>query len=159
MQYEVNDTERPHGYTFDQGWEIAALRAAFTEVMFRRTEKGNSGSISDSDVSIADYPHNSKIMVRQLRQPEEITDVLEEFYANTDEAIGEIPSVTNVPAFRNREIAIRFKLGHSAKKLAHQMLEASAKVEMETDRSNAHEHEIASFRQQLDSLPEAADDH
>ena len=160
MQYEFKDgTERPHVYTFDEGWEINAIRAAFSEWLANKLEKGNTSLVSSWKSCLASYPENQKILSRELEKPGHITDVLEEYSANTEDALSAISDQDGIPAYiKGGLIAERFLTGTGAGKLMSLMLEACAQREMQAERNLQNlrlEAEVEDFTRSIpEKLPE-----
>jgi len=136
MEYEYRrGRETPHVYFFDKGWEIRAIRSAFSEVITNRMLKANVSSISDWQAHLATVSRNQTLLIRALREPQQITDVLDDFHQNTEDAMFAITHELNMAAFQKGNIISKRKLdGADAGKLSVKMLEASAKHEMSADK-------------------------
>lgn len=113
---ETGNINYPHKLTF-QGEEITIIRAVFKEYIYNLARKGNTGSISDYDVWVAGWIYG-KDQAMLVRSYESVVEKLETFSSATDEAIGEIPQITGVSPFANRDIPKRYKLGKAALDLA-----------------------------------------
>lgn len=114
---ETGDAEHPHRLTFE-GDEVETVRAAFREEIHNLARKGNVGSISDYDATVAGWEDESQAEALRVCHYTSITDRLEGFHFSTDDAIVEVTEVSGVPAFDNEDIYRRYQLGQRALELA-----------------------------------------
>lgn len=105
-------------YLVPKVFEIQIIQAAFREEVYRKAEQGTPSSISNYDAIIADGDIKKEPVRIPIPKPAEFVRLLEEFHNNTEDAIMEIPQITNIPAFANNEIPNRINLGRGALTLA-----------------------------------------
>jgi hypothetical protein len=118
MRYEeTGKADYPHRLVFE-GPEVGIVRAVYREAIYNLARRGNAGSISDFDASIAGWEDKAEEMAIRVGDSTSVTDRLEEFHANTGDAITEIPEATSVPAFESDDIHKRHILGQKALDLA-----------------------------------------
>src|SRR3989338_6930262 len=120
MQLERRRSRKsPWLITFDKPNEVAAVRSATSEVIHRKAQEGEarsslalgrlvaSGNFATGEVEI-DEPEDDETMLKddrsepevmklRLKELSDITDVLDAFGESTDEAIIEIPLLTETP--------------------------------------------------------------
>lgn len=121
MQFEkTGDSAHPYLLTFEHD-EIDTVKAVFREEMFKNAQKGNVGSISDYDVTMADWSNTKETMRTRVTSPERFAERLEEFHGATGDAIIDVAHESGTPAFLNDEIPYRLALGGRALELASQI--------------------------------------
>lgn len=131
MQFgKSGDPERPFRITFE-GDEVDVVRAAYRELIHNLASRGNTGSISEYETVVAGWEEGGDRAVI-IQNFVDITERLDEFHENTDEAIAEITEVTAVPAYANEHIHKRYMLGKMALQLADDV-RAAATLEVNTD--------------------------
>jgi hypothetical protein len=140
MRYEkTGEAGHPHRLVFE-GSEVGIVRAVYREAIYNLARRGNAGSISDFDASIAGWDDKEKTMTLRIVDPTSVTDRLEEFHANTGDAITEIPEATAVPPFESDDIHKRHILGQKALGLAEAIHEEAI-----AGSANGIEAEVAEF--------------
>lgn len=120
---EFRDTgrdEHPYELMFEVD-EIEVVRAVFRELIFRLAQKGNPGSISEFDLSLADWDDESGPRSALITSYEDFAELFEDFYGNTNDAIVEIARESADPPFLNDYIILRHDLGERALKLAEEI--------------------------------------
>ena len=129
MQFEkTDDSSHPYRLIFE-GAEIETVKASFREEMFKHAKKGNVGSISDYDTTMADWSYDQELMTTRLISPDRFAERLEDFHEYTDEAIVDIALESSTPPFLNDDIILRRSLGAHALELANQIREEAAKYQ------------------------------
>jgi hypothetical protein len=125
MKYEqTGDELTPHKITF-KGEEVPLVRAVFREAIYNLARKGNPGSISGYEATVAGWKDGQRKGSVSVISYVSVTDRLEEFHTNTGDAITDIVDVSGIPAFENDAIHRRYMLGQRALLLAGE-IEAAA---------------------------------
>lgn len=159
MKFEYKpQQERPYVYIFDPGWEVRAIAAAFGERVTNKFKKSSADRVKDWEAYLASCQHN-EMLAQALGRPEQMTDVLDAFVEDTDDALTEI--------YRNghesdselgAQIGRRILNGRKAGQLSGMMLEAAALQEMKRDltlREMSIDEQVAVFSE---TIPEAPPD-
>jgi hypothetical protein len=108
------------------GEEVTILSAVFKEHIHDLITKGESDSIPDFMLVLAgwtDQDTENGLTSIDLDVHTHLTVPLHNFYDRTRDAIGEMASSGGLPPFNNPLIVKRYKLGHSALKLANDIEE------------------------------------
>ena len=124
MQFgQSGNPESPFKLVFE-GDEVDVVRAVYREMIYNLALHGNVGSISNYDATVAGWEEgeNQSVIVPSYTS---VTDKLEDFHANTDEAITEIIEVTGLPPYANEYIHERHTLGQTALELANTIRETA----------------------------------
>jgi hypothetical protein len=112
--------------------ESQTISAAYAERIHELSCMGNSSQIKDFDSLVASW-NTGKDNVIYLSTVAPINAVLTNFSDRTAEVIAELPDITGVPAYRNKDIAIRYKLGDRAIRIAQELANHQATYEPKID--------------------------
>jgi hypothetical protein len=138
---QAGTPKHPHHLIFE-GWEVGLMGAVFRETIYNLARRGNTGSISEYDASVAKWDNDATQGEMLVLDYTSVTEKLEEFHSNTDSAIGEIAELTGLPPYDNDYIPIRYDLGQKAHKLAEAINREAISV-TSTDRLDEELAELA----------------
>lgn len=124
---ETGEASHPFKVTFE-GDEIDVVKAVFREEMFNQALKGNVGSISDYDVTMADWDGAKETLPTRIINPHDFAQKFEDFDDATGDAIVDIAQEASVPPFLNDDIILRRKMGKQALDLANTIRSEAAKL-------------------------------
>ncbi|GEM_PF-6277045 len=96
--------------------ETEVVIAAFREQVYRKTIKGNSGSLGEFELEMA--ARDDMHVAYNMGSENSTVPALRAFHEATDEAITAIPDQTSLPPYANPHIARRHAFGQRALKIA-----------------------------------------
>jgi hypothetical protein len=146
-------------YKFENGSEIRTVSSAYREHI--AVAAGDFGDYTKDDLELARLPDSSTGHKYETKDPWDLVNVLNTFVHRTHEMIQEIPSISRIPKYDNRQIVERFDLGKKAEEMAEsarkriEAIQEAERIKKEKEDTN---NVISAMESQLATLPSQLDD-
>jgi hypothetical protein len=112
---KFSEPESPYNYrlALDSKSEVGTVRGAFAEQLHREVQAGHMRRITPFEATLANYPKDSKAESVHLFDLRTITEPLQVFHDNTEEAIEMFPVMKKEAVFHSM-VGERLLLGRYA---------------------------------------------